>query len=94
MDMAKLTPTEIGAIIGFVIGLILLLIFYLAGYAEYSKCLFSIWPGTSLQPGTVCLRYISLLPLILAITGIILGYVIKKIKDKKEDKAYFQSYES
>lgn len=87
-------PTEIGAIIGFVIGLILLLVFYLAGYAESSKCLFSIGPGTNLQPGKACLRYISLLPLILAILGIILGYIIKKIKEKKEEKAYFDSYES
>lgn len=87
-------PTEIGAIIGFVIGLILLLIFYLAGYAESSKCLFSIGPGTSLQPGKACLRYISLLPLIIVIAGIILGYIVKKIREKKEEKAYFDSYQT
>ncbi len=69
--------TEEGAIIGFVLGVTLLFAFYFIRYNSTSKCLFIISVG-NLQSGTSCVRYISLLPLILAITGIILGYIIKK----------------
>lgn len=74
-----LTYSEIGIVAGLFLGLALLgIAWYFSSTADARLCLFT------LGEKNVCVRYISLYPFVLAILGLVIGFIIDKIQDREE----------
>ncbi len=74
-----LNYAEIGIVIGLFLGLALLgIAWYFSNTADANFCLFTIGEKD------VCVRYISLYPFVLALLGLLIGFIIDKIKDREE----------
>lgn len=84
--MAKYwTETEKWTIIGFVIGLLFVLGSYFFDIGFQKTFCFEMF-----EP-MICFRHVSFFPLILAIIGSIAGFIMKRIRQRREEnKAFYQ----
>lgn len=73
-----LSYAEIGIVVGLFLGLALLgIAWYFSKTADANFCPFKIGGRD------VCVRYISLYPFVLAVLGLLIGYIIDKIKERE-----------
>lgn len=77
--MRDLNYSEIGIVIGLFLGVVLMVIaWYFSETADANFCLFTMGEKD------VCIRFISLYPFVLAILGLIIGFVADKNKERKK----------
>lgn len=75
----RLSYAEIGILAGFLLGLILLgTAWFFSKTADAKFCIFET------EESGVCVRFISLYPFVLALLGLLIGFIADKIDERDE----------